>query len=184
MKIKILTVGIVIIMMLSFAVPAIATETNCDIDINRAEFVMLLYQALGEPEAGEDNPFSDVPESEPFAQAIKWAAQNGVVAGLGDGRFAPLLAFTREQVAALLFNYAQSVGAGPVGAWVIYLDYADVSEISDWAFQGVMYARIHRIFDARPGNLFDPQGTVTQQEAHDWIVGYLEEIDSILASRP
>jgi len=196
-KIKILTAGIAIIMALSFSVPAVAAETNCDINVNRAEaetncdinmnraeFVMALYQALGEPEVGEYNPFSDVPEGEPFAQAIKWAAQSGVVAGIGDGRFAPLLAFTREQAAALLLNYAQSVGAGPVGAWAIYLNYADVGDISDWAFQGVMYARIHGIFDARPGNLFDPQGTVTRQEASGWIAVYLEEIDSILAIRP
>ena len=186
MKIKILTAGIAIIMVLSFTVPAVAAETNCDIDmsISRAEFVMTLYQALEEPETGEDNPFSDVPESEPFAQAIKWAAQSGVVAGVGDGRFAPLLAFTREQAAALLLNYAQSVGAGPVGAWAIYLDYADVSDISDWAFQGVMYAKILGIFDVMPGNLFDPQGNVTQQEASEWIAVLLERIETLLASRP
>ena len=56
-------------------------------------------------------PFTDVPGGEWYTQAVAWAAENGVVNGIGGGKFDPNGRVTREQAAAILFRYAQKVGA-------------------------------------------------------------------------
>ena len=52
----------------------------------------------------------------PGSLTLYWAAANGIVSGVGDGRFGPGLAITREQMAVMLFNYAKYAGLDEAGA--------------------------------------------------------------------
>ena len=77
--------------------------------MTRAMLVTVLWRYAGRPEAGK-NPFTDVPAGQWYTEAVTWAAENGVVSGVGNGRFAPNGNITREQMASILFRYAKLTG--------------------------------------------------------------------------
>ena len=70
--------------------------------INRAQMVTMLWRAMGQPTAGGTANFTDVPTDSYYAQAVAWAVENGITAGVGNGRFDPNSTCTRGQIAAFL----------------------------------------------------------------------------------
>ncbi len=64
-----------------------------------------MYRLAGEPAAPEI-PFSDVTAADYYGAAVAWAAESGVVTGYADGTFRPQLPVSRQQLAALLWRYA------------------------------------------------------------------------------
>lgn len=77
--------------------------------MTRAMLVTVLWRYAGSP-AGWENPFTDVPNGSWFTQAVAWAAENGIVNGVGNNKFEPDSNITREQMAAILFRYAAKSG--------------------------------------------------------------------------
>ena len=67
-----------------------ATEYGPNSAMRRGDFVLMLYRAAGEPAVSGRAEFSDVPEDAYFADAVAWAAAEGITQGRGDGSFAPL----------------------------------------------------------------------------------------------
>ena len=77
--------------------------------VTRAQLVTILYRMEGTPDmTGHKLPFSDVPASKWYTDAVTWAAENGVVNGVGGGRFDPDGPVTREQIATILFRYTHA----------------------------------------------------------------------------
>ena len=70
--------------------------------ISRAQVVTMLWRAMGQPAAGGSASFADVPADNYYAQAVAWAVENGITAGVGNGRFDPNSTCTRAQIAAFL----------------------------------------------------------------------------------
>ena len=174
MKNRVLSLLTAVMLLLGPLVPATAAATGGEAALSRAEFITMLYQIAGEPEVAAPSCFTDVTVDAPYASAVAWAEQAGVVSGVGGALFAPDLEATREQAAVIMLNYANSLGAGHRGDWVFYLDYPDAAAISDWAVEGVMYAKTHALTDEKPGGMFDPTGTITQDEASAWLARLLE----------
>jgi|GEM_PF-3464414 len=81
-----------------------------DAVLTRGEFVTALYGASGTTGTSPAQyVFSDVQAEGTLAQAVSWAADNGIVNGLGDGRFGPEDPVTREQMVTMLYRFAQSL---------------------------------------------------------------------------
>ena len=76
------------------------TEPNAA--INRAQMVTMLWRTMGQPTATDKVSFADVPAGSYYAQAVAWAVESGITAGVGGGRFDPSATCTRAQIAALL----------------------------------------------------------------------------------
>ena len=70
--------------------------------INRAQMVTMLWRTMGQPAAGGSASFADVPADSYYAQAVAWAIENGITAGVGGGRFDPNSTCTRAQIATFL----------------------------------------------------------------------------------
>ena len=79
------------------------TEPNAA--INRAQMVTMLWRTMGQPTAGGTANFTDVPADSYYAQAVAWAIENGITAGVGGGRFDPNATCTRGQIATFLYRY-------------------------------------------------------------------------------
>jgi hypothetical protein len=95
--------------------------------------------------------------------AVEWAADMGIVTGIGNNMFAPNANVTREQMAVMLYNYINFKGISlPVNN--IPAAFADEGEISSWAINAVKSIQAAGIISGRPGNLFDPQATATRAE--------------------
>ncbi len=78
--------------------------------LTRAQTVAFLYKMAGSPEVGDTElSFSDVKDSDWFANAVKWAAANGVANGYRDGTFKPGAECTRAMIVTFIANYAKNV---------------------------------------------------------------------------
>ena len=82
----------------------ISDGTNPSATINRAQMVTMLWRAMGQPAAASGASFADVPADSYYAQAVSWAVENGITAGVGNGRFDPNSTCTRAQIATFLWR--------------------------------------------------------------------------------
>ena len=80
----------------------VSDGANPNAAINRAQMVTMLWRAVGQPTAGGTANFTDVPTDSYYAQAVAWAVENGITAGVGNGHFDPTGTCTRAQIAAFL----------------------------------------------------------------------------------
>ena len=85
----------------------ISDGANPNGTINRAQMVTMLWRAMGQPAAGSAASFTDVPTDSYYAQAVAWAIENGITAGVGGGRFDPNSTCTRAQIVTFLFRAYQ-----------------------------------------------------------------------------
>ena len=87
----------------------VSDGANPNAAINRAQMVTMLWRTMGQPAAASDASFADVPADSYYAQAVAWAIENGITAGVGNGKFDPDAACTRGQIATFLYRYIQHV---------------------------------------------------------------------------
>ncbi|MDR2089998.1 MAG: S-layer homology domain-containing protein, partial [Clostridiales Family XIII bacterium] len=144
------------------------------LNLTRAMMVTILYNYAQPSRGANATDFSDVPLGEWYSDPIAWAASSGIVDGVGGGKFEPNRAVTREEMMTILFRFAKRQGVGPVGNWAIRLDYADASELSDWASEAAMWTTMKGIVNGKPGNLLDSKGTATRAEAAAVLMRYIE----------
>ena len=74
--------------------------------MTRAMVVTVLYRLQGEPEVVFQSKFNDVKKDKWYTNAVIWAAEEDIVNGMGDGKFAPMETITREQLASIIMRYA------------------------------------------------------------------------------
>ena len=97
--------------------------------MTRAMVVTVLYRLQGSPEVVFTTKFKDVKKDKWFTSAVIWAAENDIVNGVGDGKFAPMETITREQLAAIIMRYAPM-------EFIITEERADITGYDD-------YKRVH-----------------------------------------
>jgi len=77
-----------------------------NIEATRGQIVTILYRLAGQPAVSGKAPFTDVSASSYYNSAVAWANAMGIVSGVGNGKFQPAGAITREQMAAIFYRYA------------------------------------------------------------------------------
>jgi len=98
--------------------------------LTRGMIVTILHRLEGEPEvSGVNSPFSDVAAEKYYYAAIRWAANNGLVAGYGEGKFGPDDNITRQDLAVILMRYMifKKINIPVTMQWIIFADEADVA---------------------------------------------------------
>ena len=80
----------------------ISDGANPNGTIDRAQMVTMLWRTKGQPAAASGASFADVPADSYYAQAVAWAVEGGITAGVGGGRFDPNATCTRAQIATFL----------------------------------------------------------------------------------
>lgn len=133
--------------------------------LTRAMFVTILHRLDGE-NAGGENPFVDVDDNAYYKNAVAWASANGIVLGISDTEFAPDVYITREQMAAILYRYAQYKGMDvSVGENTNILSYDDFADISEYAVSALQYAVGSGLMVGKTQSTLNPQDTATRAEA-------------------
>ena len=87
-----------------------ATTFGPDVTTTRGMIATILWRLAGSPQVDYAMAFDDVAANAWYTEAIRWAASEGIVSGYGDGKFGPDDIITREQMAAMLYRYAQYKG--------------------------------------------------------------------------
>ena len=98
-----------------------------------------------------------------YATAVNWAATEGIVSGTGEGDFSPNTAITREQLAAMLMNYAAYKGQD-VSARADLSAYSDTAAISSWANDVMSWAVAEGLISGMTEDTLQPQGNATRAQ--------------------
>lgn len=120
----------------------------------RAQLVTFLWRAAGRPVVNYAMNFSDVSEDAFYGEAVRWASSFGIVGGYGNGLFGSGEAITREQMAVILYRFAQSVGMDvSAGAQTGIQNYGDAHKVSGYAVSAMQWAVSAGIIQGANGNL-------------------------------
>ena len=153
-----------------------ATTFAPNMELTRAMLVTVLYRLAGSPEVSQFDKFSDVQADSWYEDAVTWAAANGVVAGYGGGVFGPDDDITREQLALILYRYAQ-LTEQDVDTETDLSAYSDVGEVSDFAREAMVWAVENGLISGTSKTTLSPKGTATRAQVAVILMRYLEQPD-------
>ena len=139
-----------------------ATRFDPDGALSRGMLAKVLYN-VEEEQRDFPTEFSDVPNSAWYADAVNWAAANNIVKGYGKDKFGPEDLVTREQMAAILYRYAELKGYD-MSARADLSGYKDADKISSWAKDAMSWAVGNYLISGKGGKTLDPTGTATRAE--------------------
>lgn len=146
--------------------------------MTRAMLVSVLWRLAGAPAPKAPNTFVDVPDGAWYTDAVTWAAENGVVSGIGGSRFDPSGFVTREQTAEILYNYAHSKGYD-VSARADLTAFPDAGSVSGWAEEALAWANAAGLINGtvRDGQtILDPQGSASRAQVAMILMNYVEHV--------
>ena len=147
-----------------------------DDTLTRAMLVQTLYAMEGKPQVSGGEDFSDVEEGDWYAAAVAWAAENGLVSGVGGDRFAPNDALTREQMALILYRYAQNEGYKTSQSGKGTEGYLDASSISSYAVKAMDWAVNAGLLSGKGNNTLAPTAGATRAEVAQIFMMFCQEV--------
>lgn len=146
-----------------------------DEPMTRAMLVTVLWRMDGKPSAAGGSSFTDVPRGQWYTEAVAWAAENGVVNGVGGGKFEPDGNVTREQIATILYRYAGLRGV-PTGGRADLGSFPDGGAVSGWAYDALSWANAAGLIaGTREGGVdyLAPQQNATRAQVAVILMRYL-----------
>nr|WP_297274963.1 S-layer homology domain-containing protein [uncultured Agathobaculum sp.] len=158
---------------------------------SRGMIVTILYRLAGSPDMPEGNwgyPYADVDASAYYSTPVYWARENDLVTGYSDTQFGPNDPITREQMAAILYRYADYLGLDTDTGFMQdkYYDFGDYQTVSRYATNAMSWCVNHGVINGSNGKL-NPQGTATRAEVAQILMNaesVLTETEPIEPSTP
>lgn len=150
-----------------------------DDPMTRAQLVTVLWRFVGEPAAGA-NPFVDVAEGLWYTQAVAWAAEKGIVTGVGNQRFDPDGKVSREQLVTILYRYSQMWGQN-VSHRAELSGFPDAEQVSLWAKDAMQWAVAKGLVsgNAHSGNTWlEPQNSATRAQVAAILQRYITDANN------
>lgn len=154
-----------------------ATEFRPNVEMSRAMLVTVLYRMSGE-KVSSGSDFADVAADAWYAPAVAWAKENGIVQGITATTFVPNGAVTREQMAAILYRYAQYQGAVPNADQTVLAGFADEASVSAYAVPAMAWAVQEGLLSGVGQQKLAPGGVATRAQVATILQRYLESMDN------
>ena len=146
--------------------------------LTRGMMAQILYNLEKAADISTAVAFPDVSSSDWFATAASWASAKGFMSGYSNGSFGPNDAITREQLAAILYRYAQAKGYD-VSSLAEISTFTDGASTSDWAETAVRWAVASGLLSGKTGvggSRLDPTGTATRAEVAQILTNFATKI--------
>lgn len=137
----------------------------------RAQLATMLYRMAGTPAVTDSSSFTDLTQDW-YMDAIAWAQQNGIIDGLGNGKFGPNKNITREQLVTMLYRMHKT----PATSGTLD-DFSDASAVSAWAKDAVQWAVECGILQGSNGKI-KPKGNATREQVAAFLVRYMAYAES------
>ena len=148
-----------------------ATTFAPNANMNRAMLVTVLYRMSGE-QSKADAAFSDVAQDAWYAEAVAWAKTNGIVSGTSATQFAPNQNVTREQMAAILYRYAQYKGQETSTDQTGLEHFTDVNTVSSYAVPAMNWAVQNGLISGTSTTTLTPTGNATRAQVATILMRY------------
>lgn len=142
--------------------------------MTRAMLVTVLYRLEGEPVGTGSSSFSDVRSGSYYEKAVAWAAANGIVTGTGSTSFSPDAKVTREQLAAILYRYAQYKKLD-TDAGAKLDSFSDAGNVSGYASEALSWAVSEGLINGASGRLM-PKGDATRAQVAAILHRFVENV--------
>lgn len=146
--------------------------------MTRGMLVTVLWRLDGETAPKTATTFTDVDVNAYYADAVAWAAESGVVNGIGGNKFDPEGNVTREQIAAILFRYASLKGVD-TAARANLATFPDAEKTSAYAHDALSWAvAAELVKGTKEGSTIylDPQGSATRAQVAAILSRYAQNI--------
>ncbi len=144
-----------------------------DTNITRGQIVTMLWRLEGSTKVS-GNPFTDVKAGAWYADAVNWAQSKGIVTGYGNGKFGPNTEITREQLATILYRYAQYKGYDTAGRGNL-AKFKDGGKASSWAVTGLQWSVSAGLIEGMDATTLAPKGTATRAQAATMMMRLCEQ---------
>ena len=132
-------------------------------NVNRAQFVTILYRIAGQPAVSIDNPFVDVPAGTWFTDAVLWAYENGITTGADATHFNPGGTLVRQNMVTFLMRFAKVVGVDTT-ARADLSGYTDAGQIADHAQDAMSWAVAEGIISGMSATTLAPNGLANRAQ--------------------
>ena len=150
------------------------TEFAPDDALTRGMLVTVLWRMEQKPVVNYLMTFEDISGDAYYAEAVRWAASEGIVKGYSETEFAPDQLITREEMAAVINRYADHKGIDTSTDGDLS-KFTDESLVADWARSNMEWAVGYGLISGRDDNTLDPQGNTTRAEAALILQRFLEK---------
>ena len=141
-----------------------ATTFEPTANVTRAQFVTMIAGLAGADVSGyASGPFDDVQAGSWYAPYVNWAAASGIVSGTSATTFDPAAEISRQDMAVMLYNYAQQAGVQLDQTTVT--PFTDESSIAAYALPAVQALHSAGVISGMPDGSFQPQATTTRDQA-------------------
>lgn len=144
-------------------------------NLSRAQFTTILYRMDGSSNVSYSKKFADVPENTFFTIPVIWANQCGIVTGYANGLFGPADELTREQMAVMMYRYAQ-YKKYDVSSSASLISYPDNKKVSSFAVEQIKWAVGTKMISGDNGKI-NPQGTASRAQCATIISRFLQYYD-------
>ncbi len=148
------------------------TEFGSGVKLSRAQFATILYRMQGRPEVWYDwEAFPDVADGQFYTEAVMWAKDTGIITGYEDGRFGPSDNITREQMALMMFRYANYLELDTSDRGDLSV-FPDMERVSGFAWESVEWAVGKGLITGDQGRI-NPQGSAERGQCAMIIMRFL-----------
>lgn len=142
----------------------------------RGMVVSILHRLAGSPTVSVE-VFADVAADDWYGQAVAWAANEGIASGTSAETFSPNAAVTREQLAALLCNFAAQQGMDTTARSDLS-SFDDAATVSDWAQDAVSWAHAEGLLAGTSATTLSPQGEATRAQLAAMLVRFSDYLEN------
>lgn len=151
-----------------------ATTFSPNATTTRGMLISILHRLDGEKSAPAA-AFTDVPAEQWYANAVNWAVANGIAGGYGNGKFGAENVITREQMAAILYNFAKYKGydLSAKGNLTAFTDHA---QLGGYASEAMQWANGAGLITGTSATTLAPTGSATRAQAASILMRFCENI--------
>lgn len=150
------------------------TTFSPNASMTRAMLVTVLYRLEGQPAVNGRSGFSDVQYNGYYEDAVTWAADNGIVNGTSTTTFSPNANVTREQMAAILYRYAQHKKYNTAASSGLN-GFTDHASVSGYAAASLEWAVAEKLVNGSAGKLM-PTGNATRAQVAAILHRFVENV--------
>ncbi len=142
-----------------------AQKFDPNLTMTRGMLVTVLHRMAGEPAAQGDAAFTDLAANAYYVKAVAWANEQGIVTGVGGGRFAPDANITRQELVTMFNRYAAANQQTlPQKLTDSFQKYSDCGQVQAWAAAAMEWAYQGGLVNGRTATTLVPCGTATRAE--------------------